>query len=1019
MTRASLAAGAALLLALAGPAGARPAPPQARAADAVGPATAPARPRVSRVDLIVPPGEDPAALRPLLAVAAGEPLSPRALRRTVQALYGVGRFGNVVVTSAPDPAAPGSVALTVRCLPRRVVAAVRFSGQAPPGFPESRLLRATDLAPGAEFDPARLDRGLRRLEAALGRAGWRQARARAQVEGDARVTVSVEVLARAPTLVAGLALAGVPPEAQRPLLAGLRTHPGAPLDLDALEEDGRAVLARLRAEGRLRARVGAARLHLTADEDGPRADVELPVEPGPRLAFRFPGAAAFGPSELRERLGLDPDEPLDGPAADAAAARLQAFYVSQGHLFARVTAREEAEGAGRALVFHVDEGRRYRVGRVRFLGAAHHAEPWLRERLREWLDEQAPEDQDPVAVSRERLERAAGTPVSRPARAPAAPSEVYDEPSWDRALSQLLDLYHGEGFLDAAVEGARLDADARQGVVDVEIRLLEGARTVVESIAFEGNRAVGLTELARTARLAPGAPLSGEEVAQTRDAILGLYARQGYVYAKVESQEELSADRRTALVRFRVSEGPQVRIANVVVSGNRRTREDVVKGALALKPGDVYDPEAVARSQTSLLRMGAFRSVGLRLGDPDVPEEHKDLAVELSERPWATLAPGVGFSLADGPRAFLEWNQPNLLGRALDFTARGKVNYPLPEFRKNLSSDPAERIEGRGDVGLHYPRVHFLPFAAAARFDAIVERLHRSAYDLARGSFVPGLDVPLSDRITLALSYELELDHMVTRSTTETLTRADLERLRLPEGITTLQSFRPTLTFDFRDNAVHPRHGFLATGTADLAHSISTALLFGAVPASDAANFTSMLKLSGSLTGYLPVGAQSVFALSVRGGRILSLEANSRTIGPKRFFLGGAASMRGYGEDEMLPSDYRSLVASQVAACRAGGGTSCVPATPTSEGGQAFALVKAELRVPLSRSTELGLFSDLGNLWLDPVNADYLDLRVNVGAGLRFLTPIGPAALDVGFNLSPDPLVGERVVAPHFSIGLF
>ena len=49
-----------------------------------------------------------------------------------------------------------------------------------------------------------------------------------------------------------------------------------------------------------------------------------------------------------------------------------------------------------------------------------------------------------------------------------------------------------------------------------------------------------------------------------------------------------------------------------------------------------------------------------------MPQETKDLAVEVAERPWATLSQGVGFSIANGPRAFLEYGQPNLLGRALE-----------------------------------------------------------------------------------------------------------------------------------------------------------------------------------------------------------------------------------------------------------------------------------------------------------------------------------------------------------------
>jgi outer membrane translocation and assembly module TamA len=67
----------------------------------------------------------------------------------------------------------------------------------------------------------------------------------------------------------------------------------------------------------------------------------------------------------------------------------------------------------------------------------------------------------------------------------------------------------------------------------------------------------------------------------------------------------------------------------------------------------------------------------------------------------------------------------------------------------------------------------------------------------------------------------------------------------------------------------------------------------------------------------------------------------------------------------------------------------------------------------------MGVFADVGNLWLDPGEASLADLRVNLGMGLRFLTPIGPAVLDLGVNTSPDGRLGERYLAPHFSIGLF
>jgi outer membrane translocation and assembly module TamA len=46
-------------------------------------------------------------------------------------------------------------------------------------------------------------------------------------------------------------------------------------------------------------------------------------------------------------------------------------------------------------------------------------------------------------------------------------------------------------------------------------------------------------------------------------------------------------------------------------------------------------------------------------------------------------------------------------------------------------------------------------------------------------------------------------------------------------------------------------------------------------------------------------------------------------------------------------------------------------------------------------------------------------IRTNVGVGLRILTPVGPVAFDVGFNLFPEKAINEPVLAPHFAVGFF
>jgi outer membrane protein insertion porin family len=993
----------------------------------------PSAPRVAAVELALPPGDDEAAARALLALEPGAPVSPHALRRTVQRLFQTGRYRNVIIRSRPVDPPPGEagpwVRLAVEALPVRTVESVsaRVEGERPP-MDEAALREASGIRPGEAFDDGDLEAATGRLRAALARRGWRSAEVSARAGGEGPVSVELRVRAGDPVHVRAVRLRGDPGPSASALSGALVTRAGAILDADVLEADVRRLRAALHRAGHRRSRVGSPAVRV----EGDAAEVEIPVEAGPRLAFLFRGNADVSAAVLVRELGFEEAQPVDVPAVAAAVERLVSFYRARGYATARVESEELRKGRDVAVVFHVAEGRRYRLLPVRFEGTSFRTDGWLRDRLVALLDEDAPDadarDADEARALLVAFPQARPGPTTPPA---LPPHETWDEPAWDRAPERIVDGYRAEGFLEAVHLGTSAVLDERRRTVEVTIRVREGPRTFVDAISFEGNAAVSAPELAREARLAPGDPLAFDRVEETRAAIGRIYLARGHLYARVEARQDLDRARHLAALRFVVTEGPRVHIGRIVVTGNHRTREDVVRRALALSEGDLYDPESIARSQAALLRLGVFRSVALRVQDAEVPQDTKDVAVEVAERPWASLTQGVGFSIANGPRAFLEWAQPNLLGRAVELSARTKVNYPLTEFRPDLKDkDPGDRVEGRADVGVRSVTVGVLSFPAGLRGDLIGEILHRRAYDLRRVTGVTGVDLGLTSRVGFSLQYELEVDRIFKSSSAgETLTQADVERLRFEEGVTTLHALRPSLTLDYRDNSAYPRRGWFATAAVEWAHSLGSSgdrALLGALPGSQI--HTNMMKASGTASGYVPVGDAAVVALSLRGGRVFPLDPRSRTVIPRRFFLGGANTMRGYAEEEMIPEDVRAGLAAEARHCVSSAtGVGCTPrgnliaggSLPVSEGGEAFLLGKAELRIRLRGSVEAGLFADVGNLWLDPRQYALLDLRANVGFGLRFVTPIGPVAVDVGFNVQPDHAINERTWAPHFTIGLF
>jgi outer membrane protein insertion porin family/translocation and assembly module TamA len=150
---------------------------------------------------------------------------------------------------------------------------------------------------------------------------------------------------------------------------------------------------------------------------------------------------------------------------------------------------------------------------------------------------------------------------------------------------------------------------------------------------------------------------------------------------------------------------------------------------------------------------------------------------------------------------------------------------------------------------------------------------------------------------------------------------------------------------------------------------------------------------------YQALGTRAVIALRARAGTI---DSTGPDVIPffKRYFLGGATNLRGWGRYEVSPLSEGLPI-----------------------GGQTFANFSTELRVPIAGNFGAVLFVDGGNVWANPWDFNFNDLRYDIGPGLRYNSPVGPFRLDVGFQLNPIPgliINGEEQKRPfrvHFSIG--
>jgi outer membrane protein insertion porin family len=619
------------------------------------------------------------------------------------------------------------------------------------------------------------------------------------------------------------------------------------------------------------------------------------------------------------------------------------------------------------------------------------------------------------------------------------------------AAAAMRALYRDRGWLEAKVELQPIEISGTRA--QVRFSIVEGRRVFFGAVKYLGGPE-GFPPAEKAWALS-GEPFSTRRVERVRENLLSELSRRGYTYARAEGAWVVDEDG-TVNVTFDIAPGQQVRVGKVLVRGLSRTAEWVVRRQLLVEEGKVLNPDDLQDSQRNMIALGIFRTAEVRLISPETAEPVKDVLVDCVEGPLAQGEFAMGYFFADGPRFVLDGQVPNLGGKAVSLGGHAQVNYfgvsapalsgrvdvhdvngfELFGWRGNLS------VQNRGllSVGLaELARLVHLDSAAHAlqgadigtRIDLLTERVFRQSYRFTRVALVPGLDwsfklaTPFGRaKITLPLQFEIDWSRVLPVGDQDNVVaptlRADQERLRFLFGTFALATVRFAPTIDLRDDPVNPHRGVVIAGAIE-----RTAQAY-AQDQSGMDVVVQFVKVSGQVTGYLPIGSV-VLALSLRAGKIWPLADGSVTPPVKRFFVGGASSLRGFSEDGLLAEDFRAALGREVGDCEAlANPVGCTKAANSllsgrpvpSQGGELFYIGKAELRFPFIGDINLGIFVEAGDLWLDQRDVQFR-LRPVAGTGLRYLSPIGPLALDVGFNLQPDAVVDEAAFNVHFNIGVF
>ena len=253
--------------------------------------------------------------------------------------------------------------------------------------------------------------------------------------------------------------------------------------------------------------------------------------------------------------------------------------------------------------------------------------------------------------------------------------------------------------------------------------------------------------------------------------------------------------------------------------------------------------------------------------------------------------------------------------------------------------------------------------------------------------------------------------------------------LRIPDGKSRAFAQRFVVTWDRRDASFNPRRGtFVVAGV----EHVDWYSMGNQQVAANVATEGHSLRFTGTVAGYVPVGRKLTFAAEVRLGWNYQLTSSDKwtrseqTYPDRLFFLGGFESMRAWYQDTFIPQELIDKIVLDARDPNKSAADRLTAKKVPIRGGNLMVNPKLELRIPLGGSWETVAFTDIGNLWRDPsspIDTGRFPIRVAVGSGIRYQTPIGPAALDFGINVTrftvnrDDPT--ESFGAVQFGIGVF
>lgn len=704
------------------------------------------------------------------------------------------------------------------------------------------------------------------------------------------------------------------------------------------------------------------------------AFLKIAVKEYPRLdKIEVSGNKKLKKDEIEKVLEFYPGQILRPHQITSARMELLDKYAEDGYLLAQVETETftDAETGRVVLRFNITENKKVKIKKIVFHGNEKHEKKgvWFPASLFNWMVEwMVPDDPFTEGKLRGVMKNTKQKALFR--------SGDFNRDKFEEDLKGVVEYYKNHGYRDAAIatDSVKYSEDRRRLLIDIWVD--QGTRYYFGDLTFSGNTLYTDEELKQHLLIQQGEIYNQEKLDRSaKENLTNLYYDRGYIYANV-SPVEVPVGADTVNVHFRILEGNEFKVRRIVIEGNTKTRENVIRREFVLNPGDTFDVSKLRRSAREITILNYFSNIV-----PDVQpvnDREVDLYFKVEEKATDQVQMSAGYSERDGMIGSLGFTMPNLFGSGRRLSLDWQFGRIYRTFTISLT-DPWF-MDTPTLVG-----VSFFDTRRGGSYYGFDEKILGGSLRLGRRLKWP------NDYFRVDWIYRLERAIYSNFSTSFALNnpRGLVEdEPRISSGVTTI------LTRDSRDNPEFPTTGSVNRYSIEVAGGP-----FGGDDQYHKHIFTTQWYtpiLGGGLVLYSDTEMGLIGALSNDPQAVPYIE---------HFFMGGSGlslgiPLRGYDERVVGPQSGAYAV-----------------------GGKTMFKESLELRLPIVHNPTIYLlgFTEAGNVWYDFESTDIFDLRRSVGLGVRLYMPmIGLIGLDYGFGLDYfDPTTGQRhgEWIPHFQFG--